>query len=403
MAHADSGAEPPAASNPNEGSEPGPYQTRKRSTSRGSSVVDVVRRLSQEFESSRPHEAFAAATSDIASTMAAGQPKAHTDKATGASGEKNRLSDNGSRPAASSEAVTIVPTADAGDAATKPFENGYHFPPKYSRQESTKQTLTSFWKFFTTPMGFFWTIYGLNVVAWGGMLFLLLCNAAPAMCYPNCDDIDSPRRKWVEWDSQILTALFCVPAFGLAPWRFRDFWYLLKYRFKSDQTGIRRLAGIHAEWFRLKGSDQLAADVGPDHIPADTPVECIPIPESSMAVAPRTGIRAPATSVWKMDFVVWSMVMNTLAQVGLCGIMWGMNRYDRPSWTTGFLVALGMVIAMVGGFVMFLEGKKVKSTEGVALTDRDHQKLADDKEKGVYHYNNIKGKKPKRKQQDPEK
>jgi hypothetical protein len=104
-----------------------------------------------------------------------------------------------------------------------------------------------------------------------------------------------------------------------------------------------------------------------------------------------------------MDFVVWSMVLNTFAQCGLCGIMWGMNRYDRPSWTTGFLVAIASIIAMIGGYVMFLEGKTVKRIEGVALTDRDHEKLVDDKEKGIPHYNNIKDKKPKKKQQDPEK
>jgi hypothetical protein len=388
---------PPAPRSP-ETSGPSPYLARKRTTS----VTDVVRKLSRDFEDSRPPEAFASATSDLASTVAAGQHRPHVEKAMGAPGEKNSLSDAGNRTIASSEAVTIVP-AETADAATAPFENGYHFPPKYSWQESTKQSLKSFWKFFITPMGFFWTIYGLNVVAWGGMLFLLLCNAAPAMCYPTCDDIDSPRRKWVEWDSQILTALFCVPAFGFAPWRFRDFWYLIKYRIESDQTAIRRLAGIHSGWFRLKGSESLPINVGPDNIPHNTPMVCVPIPESSMAVAPRTGTRAPATSYWKMDLVVWSMVLNTLGQCALCGIMWGMNRYDRPSWTTGFLVAIASIIAMIGGYVMFLEGKKVKSIEGVALTNRDQEKLAYDKEQGIYHYNNIKAKKPKKKQPDPEK
>jgi hypothetical protein len=119
-----------------------------------------------------------------------------------------------------------------------------------------------------------------------------------------------------------------------------------------------------------------------------------------MPSPPLTGIRAPATKVWKLDFVIWCMVWNTFAQCGLCGIMWGMNRYDRPSWATGFLVAIGMVIAMVGGYVMFLEGKKVKSIEGVPLTDQDRERLARDKELGILHYNNIKGKKPKEKSRD---
>ncbi|EGO57716.1 hypothetical protein NEUTE1DRAFT_81533 [Neurospora tetrasperma FGSC 2508] len=288
---------------------------------------------------------------------------------------------------------------------TRPFDNGYHFPPKYSWQESTKQGLSSFWEFFTTPMGCFWTFYGLNVVAWGGMLFLLLCNAAPAMCHPTCDDINSPRRKWVEWDSQVLTGLFCVTAFGLAPWRFRDLWLLMKYRIKGQQEGLLRLAGIHSSWFRLPGTEELSPDIGPDNLPTDVPKQCVPIPKEKMPNAPLTGIRAPATKVWKMDFMIWCMILNTLAQVGLCGIMWGMNRYNRPSWSTGFLVAVGCIIAMVGGLVMFFEGRKVKRVEGVPCSERDLQKLAQDKEMGILHYNNIGDKKPKqkKKQSDPEK
>ncbi|KAK0722828.1 hypothetical protein B0T26DRAFT_612640, partial [Lasiosphaeria miniovina] len=351
--------------------------------SKPSSVAGIVRTLSQEFEESRPHEGLMAATGDIVSSVVADQ-------------ERHRRA-----TAASSEDTTLAtPTEQENGASvrehTEPFANGYHFPPKYPWKESTRHGLASFWKFFITPMGAFWTIYGLNVVAWGGMLFLLLCNAAPAMCTPDCNDIDSPRRRWVEYDSQVLTALFCVTAFGLAPWRFRDLWYLLKYRVNGDYTGLRRLAGIHRSWFRLEGSQGLPNDIGPpDNIPETLPEAVVPIPAKHMPNAPLTGSRAPATSVWKLDFVIWSMVLNTFAQCGLCGIMWGINRYDRPSWTTGFLVAVGCIIAIVGGLAMFYEGKHVKSIEGVPCSDRDLKKLAADEEKGLPHYNNIKDKKPK--------
>jgi hypothetical protein len=251
-------------------------------------------------------------------------------------------------------------------------------------------------------MGFFWTIYGLNVVAWGGMLFLLLCNAAPAMCVPTCDDIDSPRRLWIEWTAQILTGLFCVTAFGFAPWRFRDLYFLLRYRMLKDYDGLRRLAGIHSSWFRLPGSQELPLDVGPGNVPDTIPKSSVPIPEKSMANPPLTGVRAPATAVWKLDYVIQCMVWNTFAQCGLCGIMWGMNRYDRPSWATGFLVAIGMVIAMMGGHAIYLEGKKVKRIEGVPITEQDLEKLARDKELGIPHYNNLGDKKPKRKAEDLE-
>jgi thioredoxin-like negative regulator of GroEL len=45
--------------------------------------------------------------------------------------------------------------------------------------------------------------------------------------------------------------------------------------------------------------------------------------------------------------------------------MWGLNRYDRPSWSTGFFIACACVIAAVGGIVSFKEGKKIKLVEGV--------------------------------------
>lgn len=57
------------------------------------------------------------------------------------------------------------------------FPNGYHFPPKHTFAHSTRLAAIAFWEYVTTPMGFIVTIYGLNIVAWGGMLFLLLCNA----------------------------------------------------------------------------------------------------------------------------------------------------------------------------------------------------------------------------------
>ncbi|KAM7196018.1 Protein of unknown function (DUF2985) domain containing protein [Naviculisporaceae sp. PSN 640] len=375
---------------------------------RQESIPGMVRRLSRELIESNPPEGFMAATSDIASSVVA-KLKHHNHNQEQDQLRRSTSGENGldlnrstSTPGASSDGATITAPVDVKNEPvsvkqTEPFENGYHFPPKYSFKESTTHGLASFWKYFITPWGFFWTLYGLNVVAWGGMLFLLLCNAAPAMCYPTCDDIDSPRRKWVEWDSQVLTALFCVTAFGLAPWRFRDLYYNLRYRFKGDQAALRRLAGIHRSWFRLPGSQNLPVDVGPNNIPDDVPREYLALPENKTPDPPLTGTRAPPTPVWRMDYVIWCMVLNTLAQCALCGIMWGQNRYDRPAWSTGFLVTVGCVIAMVGGLEMFLQGKKVKSIEGVPCSERDLKKLASDREQGILHYNNLKAKKPKEK------
>jgi len=306
------------------------------------------------------------------------------------------------------------------------YSSGYIPPPVIPWTTSTAIALKGFWKWLCTPFGFLFTLYGLNVVAWGGMLFLLLCNASPPMCwapvhsaeteghmspaaalalndgryprYHNCNDINSPRRVWLEIDSQILNALFCVTGLGLIPWRFRDWYYLMLWRFTSEKKsgrekklyGLRVLAGIYNGWVRLPDSHTLDQTTSAEYqrstlkqpstnnssmaSPVDGDLEAgsagpsdlrLPLPLAKAPDEPLTGIRAPPTALWKIDFFVWSQVMNTVFQICLCGFMWGMNRYNRPSWSTGLFIALAFIIAGMGGFVSFLEGKKVKRVEGV--------------------------------------
>ncbi|KAB5513069.1 major facilitator superfamily domain-containing protein [Coniochaeta sp. 2T2.1] len=84
--------------------------------------------------------------------------------------------------------------------------------------------------------------------------------------------------------------------------------------------------------FRLEGSEVLPIDVGPGNIQDDVPLSSVPYPIEKMPVAPLTGVRAPPTAPWKMDFFIWTMIGNTFLQAVLSGFMWGLNRYDRPSW-----------------------------------------------------------------------
>ncbi|KAF2033487.1 hypothetical protein EK21DRAFT_86280 [Setomelanomma holmii] len=254
------------------------------------------------------------------------------------------------------------------------YANGYVPPPKLPWKRSFAIGAKGFWKWFCTPAGFLITLYGLNVVAWGGMLFLLLCNAAPAMCKPSCDAFESPRRIWIEIDSQVLNALFCVTGFGLAPWRFRDLYWWGFWRIggsKRKEIGIRRLAGIHRGWFRLPGSEQLHELADAKTVDPEDPA--IPIPTKYIPDPPPTGIRAPATKSWKMDFVVWNNAWNTFFQVVLCYFMYNYDRRARPSWATGTFVALGCIVAGIAGIVMWHEGKNIKKVEGVPEGRRDYQ------------------------------
>ena len=315
----------------------------------------------------------------------------------------DRLASIGSRDGSSDTNVGPLDGPPKTDVQyrTTPFDNGYQFPPKHSWGEATGIFMKAAWKFVITPIGFLVTIYGLNVVAWGGMLFLLLCNASPAMCHPTCNNINSPRRIWIEIDSQILNALFCVTGFGTIPWRFRDLYYLLQYRIQKKELGLRRLAGINRSWLRLAGSQELPIDVGPANIETEiynVPESCIPFPITKIANAPLTGVRAPPTKLWKLDFVIWAMVWNTFLQAVLSGFMWGLNRYKRPSWSTGLFVCLACIVAACGGIMAFIEGKHVKAIEGVPVSERDQERLRRDNELGITHWNNINDEKPKEKQ-----
>lgn len=303
-----------------------------------------------------------------------------------------------------SAAITEPPrsssTSDQPSAASKPpvgpdetgsYPNGYRFPPKHTWWQSTVIGSKAFWTFFLTPFGFLLTIYGLNVVAWGAMLFFILLNAAPAMCHPTCNDRNSARNIWIEIDSQILNALFCVTGFGLIPWRFRDFYYLIQWRVFKKADYFRRLAGHNRGWFRLPGSDQLDEHLGPppsynkkNPKREDSPPEwseeeiseleknaAIPLPATSMPPAPLTGVRARPTKPILMDVVIWMYVLNTVFQACLAGAMWGLNRFTRPPWVTGFLICIAFTVAIIAGLIAFLEGKKIKKIEGIPVPERE--------------------------------
>lgn len=299
------------------------------------------------------------------------------------SGKLTAITSGAARPSSSSSADN----KEQGPDENGVYPTGYKFPPKHTWGEATLIGLKAFWRFTLTPLGFLIVIYGLNVVAWGGMLFLLLIGGGKQfMCYPpgshgqkDCNNINSPRRIWIEIDSQILNALFCVTGFGLIPWRFRDLYYLLQFRLRGRTDALRRLGGIHRSWFRLPGSHDLPPE----------PLEFLPTPESNPAIPlpvikipdpPLTGIRAPETKLWKLDYVIWAYVLNTFLQAVLSGFMWALNRYNRPSWSTGLFVALACMVAGLGGLMAFQEGKRIKAVEGIPVKEEE---VLRDVERGV--------------------
>ena len=119
-----------------------------------------------------------------------------------------------------------------------------------------------------------------------------------------------------------MNALFCVTGFGLIPWRFRDLYLLLRYRLQADVGAWEKLTGVHHKWDRWSGEP------------------C------------------------RVDLVVHLYCLNTYLQAGLSGLMWGMNRYNRPAAATGAVVAAAVLTMIVGGCIELREGRKAKKDQG---------------------------------------
>jgi hypothetical protein len=146
-------------------------------------------------------------------------------------------------------------------------------------------------------------IYALNIVAWGGMLFLILVGAAN-QTMPD----EQTRKVWIEIDSQILNALFCVTGIGLIPWRVRDVfqYYVVKHRHKV----------LHRHSYT-------------------------------------------SSLVW-IQVVIWTFIANSLFQIGMAVCMWSMNMYTRPGWLVGVFVGLGCVSGATAGLIQLILGRKTK-------------------------------------------
>lgn len=222
--------------------------------------------------------------------------------------------------------------------------------------------------FILTPFGILVTIYCLNVVAWGGMCFLLILNAAPAMCHPTCSNEFSTREEWIEIDSRCTVILLAIMAFGLSPWRLRDLYYLMQYRILKREEGLRRLAGIHRAWVRLLGSDCKTSRKN-STLGLCTNHSSVPIPASKAPDFPLYREYAPPTKIWKLDFMIWMYVANIVFQAVLVGVMWGYNRFNRPTWASGVFVALTLGAAASAGLMSWLESRKVRKVEGAPVAE----------------------------------
>ena len=172
-------------------------ETGAQETTTSSSMSGRIRQASGTFAQSSIPQGFLAATGGLASSVFSNQKASKNPSTLDATGTpasattypepipendgpvsttsspRAPCNEHSSQEQHKDEACHIT----TGPAGVAPFANGYHFPPSHTFVQSFKLSMIAYWNYVRTPLGFLITIYGLNVVAWGGMLFLLLCNA----------------------------------------------------------------------------------------------------------------------------------------------------------------------------------------------------------------------------------
>lgn len=176
-----------------------------------------------------------------------------------------------------------------------------------------------------------------------------------------------------------MNALFCLTAFGLFPWRARDAYYLVRWRFAGDEGAGARIREINQGWYVPSFEDSVKdaasrqdtleriASLSSTHSSTslDSKAALPPPPEEP----PTAHTSAPPTKPWKLHFVIWMYIMNTALQCVLCGFMWGYDRITRPGAAVGVLVALGCGVAGAAGIMVWWEGRRVKKMS--TLTDEE--------------------------------
>ncbi|KAH9938207.1 uncharacterized protein B0H18DRAFT_866440 [Fomitopsis serialis] len=243
-----------------------------------------------------------------------------------------------------------------------------HVEDVLRKRDRARRVGRGVWSFVKTPLGVITAIYGFLVVFWGTALVFFLAR------FINVHN-DNTQDFWVEVCQQIETGLFSLTSIGLAPFRIVDtyrrvgkiWWY------KRKTEKLRYAAGLPELYDPNDLPDpQYDANFVPV-LTEEEQIDCI-IVSQHMFMQSQTWYRPHGTQTHRafpVDTAVWITGMNDLNsffQILLSGCMWGLNRFQRPAWTTATTLPLAFIAGIVAGVLIWWGSKKTKRVREV--TDR---------------------------------
>ncbi|CAE6404563.1 unnamed protein product [Rhizoctonia solani] len=265
--------------------------------------------------------------------------------------------------------VVTLPTLAEDDGAAEKGKStkdnlDRHVEDVLTNRRKIKRALTGFWDYVKTPMGFISFVYGFLCAFWGAAIVIFLVKII------NLHNADR-QGFWVEISSQIENALFTVTGVGLIPWRVIDTYRIAKiWHYRQVTRRLRRNAKLPA---LIDGNDLPDPVYNPNyvHVLSEKQQEDLHYQQQKF-MASQTWYRPHETETHKAFpiktalFICLYIDFNSVFQCMLCGCMWGLNRFERPAWTTGTLIPASFLCGIAAGVLIWRGGnqtKKVKEVE----------------------------------------
>lgn len=170
--------------------------------------------------------------------------------------------------------------------------------------------------------------------------------------------------------SQVENGLFTVTGVGLIPWRVVDTYRMFKiWRFKRLTRSLRKKAGLPP----LIDIDDLPDPIyDPNYVHVLTEKQQEELHyQQTMFKKSQTWYRPHGTSTHKAFPINRALLIcllidgNSIFQCMLCGTMWGLNRFERPAWTTGTLIPASFLCGIAAVVAIWVGGHKTKRTQEV--------------------------------------
>jgi hypothetical protein len=214
-----------------------------------------------------------------------------------------------------------------------------------------------------TPIGIITAVYGFLVAFWGAAIVIFLVKII--------NFHDSYKQKlWIEISSQVENGLFTITGVGLIPWRALDTYRIYRiWRYKRLTHKLRKKAGLPY----LDNEDDLpdpAYDPNYIHVLSDEQQDDLHYQQQKF-MASQTWYRPHATDTHRAFPIGTALLIcclvdgNSLFQCILCGVMWGLNRFNRPAWTTGVLIPASFLCGILSAVFIARGGSKTKKTKEV--------------------------------------